>query len=354
MKKYYHFILLFILFVCFSLEGQAQSIQLLSPKNGATVNIVNKKIKKWWKNYKAGSTQNKKKQGFTTPNPIVLKWKKADGYTYKVYVSSNRDFSDKKTYKSKDNIKKLTMLYRNKRYYWKVVGIKDNKKIYSKTRSFRTNNIARVIRVSNVPNFRDLGGYSTYGGKKVRQGMVYRSSKLDKIEKKGKRIIHRRLKIKTDLDLRNEGEGKAGTHSPAGIKYIHIPGSYYERIFEEENGADRLINAVKVFADPNNYPIVFHCTYGRDRTGTLAFIINGLLGVKEKDLFRDYELTFMTRKCGSNIKNRVKRFNNFYVKIRSYRDKSMPLSYNINCYLLDHGVSEEEISSIKNILLKRD
>ncbi len=354
MRKYFNYILFIIIFLGFSMEGQAKSIQLLSPKNGTTVNIVNKKIKNWWKNYRAGTTKNKKKQGFTNPNPIILKWKKADGYTYKVYVSSSRDFSNKKIYKSKDTVEKLTRLYRNKRYYWKVVGTKGNKKIYSKTRYFKTNDIARVIKISNVPNFRDLGGYKTYSGKKVRQGMVYRSSKLDKIGKKEKRIIRRKLKIKTDLDLRNDGEGKAGVSSPAGIHYIHIPGSQYEQLFEEGYRADQLIKAVKVFADPNNYPVVFHCTYGRDRTGTLAFIINGLLGVKKKDLFRDYELTFMTKKCGSNIKKRVARFKRFYDRIRSYRNRSMSLSYNIKYYLLDHGLSEEEIISIKNILLKRN
>ena len=353
MKKYYSFILLFVFIICFSMEGHAESIQLQSPSNGATVNIVNKKIRNWWINYKFGTTQNKKKQGFTSPNPIILKWSKIDGYIYKVFVSNSPKFSRKKTYTSKDNIKKLTLLYRNKRYYWRVVGIKGDKRIYSKIKYFRTNNIARIIKVANVPNFRDLGGYTTSDGRKVKQGMIYRSSKLDEIGKTGKNILKDQLKIKAELDLRNTGEGKGGTCSPAGLKYIHIPGSQYEQIFGEEAQRMQLINAVKVFADRGNYPIVFHCTYGRDRTGTLALILNGLLGVKEKDLFRDYELTFMTRKCGSDIPKRVERFKTFYNMIRSYRDEKMPLSYNIECYLLDHGVSEAEITSIKKIMLKK-
>ena len=104
MKKYYSFILLFVFIICFSMEGHAESIQLQSPSNGATVNIVNKKIRNWWINYKFGTTQNKKKQGFTSPNPIILKWSKIDGYTYKVFVSNSPKFSRKKTYTSKDNI----------------------------------------------------------------------------------------------------------------------------------------------------------------------------------------------------------------------------------------------------------
>jgi protein tyrosine/serine phosphatase len=43
-----------------------------------------------------------------------------------------------------------------------------------------------------------------------------------------------------------------------------------------------------VLADESNYPIFFHCAIGTDRTGTLAYLINGLLGVPEEDLYYDY------------------------------------------------------------------
>ena len=37
--------------------------------------------------------------------------------------------------------------------------------------------------------------------------------------------------------------------------------------------------------------VYFHCAGGADRTGTLAFLIEALLGVSESDLSKDYELT---------------------------------------------------------------
>ncbi|MBR5388667.1 MAG: tyrosine-protein phosphatase, partial [Clostridia bacterium] len=43
--------------------------------------------------------------------------------------------------------------------------------------------------------------------------------------------------------------------------------------------------------DEKNYPIYVHCNAGADRTGTVAFLINGLLGVSFEDLTRDFELT---------------------------------------------------------------
>ena len=41
----------------------------------------------------------------------------------------------------------------------------------------------------------------------------------------------------------------------------------------------------------NDEKIYFHCTHGADRTGTIAYLIEALLGVDESDRITDYELT---------------------------------------------------------------
>jgi hypothetical protein len=41
----------------------------------------------------------------------------------------------------------------------------------------------------------------------------------------------------------------------------------------------------------NNKPVYFHCHIGADRTGCLGFLIEGLLGVSESDIYKEYELT---------------------------------------------------------------
>ena len=40
--------------------------------------------------------------------------------------------------------------------------------------------------------------------------------------------------------------------------------------------------------DPKNYPVAYHCAVGADRTGSVSYLILGLLGVPENDLMRDY------------------------------------------------------------------
>ena len=41
-------------------------------------------------------------------------------------------------------------------------------------------------------------------------------------------------------------------------------------------------------------PVYFHCAAGRDRTATLAVLLEGTLGVSESDMAKDYELTYFT------------------------------------------------------------
>jgi len=72
----------------------------------------------------------------------------------------------------------------------------------------------------------------------------------------------------------------------------------------------------------NHDSIFFHCTIGTDRTGTMAYFLEGLLGVSEEDRLRDYEMTYffgLTNRTRfhdtSNWSNTAPRFYSMY---RSY------------------------------------
>lgn len=60
---------------------------------------------------------------------------------------------------------------------------------------------------------------------------------------------------------------------------------------QSDEGREVFIDTFKVFLDESKYPIIMHCIAGQDRTGAVAFILNGLLGVEEEELYLDWEVT---------------------------------------------------------------
>ncbi len=176
----------------------------------------------------------------------------------------------------------------------------------------------RLIALEGALNWRDLGGYETSDGCVTRWGRVYRSDGLDQLtdadldlvaELGIRLVIDFRIDREVDLapsrlpdhaELRHQrlpiGDDVAGTTVIERIQSGEIT-SYradevaatYEKILEEaawEFGI-ALIHA----ADPANHPMVFHCTAGKDRTGLMAMLLLGALGVPDDEIARDYELT---------------------------------------------------------------
>ena len=105
--------------------------------------------------------------------------------------------------------------------------------------------------------------------------------------------------------------------------------------------------------EKKNYPIAFHCTYGRDRTGTLAFTIEALLGVPKKSLYKDYELSFFSRHGSHGAMTATRRLEHFtalYRYFRTYGDAGT-LSERVEQFLVDEGLTRAQIRRIRTILL---
>ena len=99
------------------------------------------------------------------------------------------------------------------------------------------------------------------------------------------------LGIRTDIDLRGTFECWNMTGSPLGetVLWDHISSRIYGEIFQQPHARKALSLVLRNFLDRNNYPIVFHCIAGHDRTGTVAFCLGALLGVDVDTLRKDWE-----------------------------------------------------------------
>lgn len=346
-----------ILFTMASVKDPTvDAIVLNKPAEDARVTITNEKIQHWWDHYKKNEAANIScEKEYCRPSPVKLRWKTVtdskDDYDYYIYLSTDPDFENEHVFNSEDTSYNVYDLYRNTKYYWKVEAVSQHDTLVSSTHSFSTKDCARTIKVDGAYNTRDIGGYKTSSGKTVKQGMIYRSGNFDSIKEKGDKTI-KELGIRTQLDLRKKGQGKVGKKTLPVRNYYHIRGHSYKSAWESDEYTEDTIKAMKLFADKENYPIVFHCIYGRDRTGTIAFMVNGLLGVSKEDLYRDYELTFLSKHSGTEAKKKMKKFSRFYRAMKKYKDPTQSLQYNIRAFLVDNGMTVREINNIEDIMLE--
>jgi protein-tyrosine phosphatase len=176
---------------------------------------------------------------------------------------------------------------------------------------------ARLIALEGSRNFRDLGGYTAAGGRRVRHGQLFRSGTLAYLTPAGQRSLAE-LGVRTICDLRTTQERLS---EPSAA----LPWSVRTLAWDYEMDRGAVMGAV-LQADPNpagvraaimefyrtapedfagrfaeifrallggGAPLALHCTAGKDRTGVAAALILTALGVPRPQIMEDY--TFSSR-----------------------------------------------------------
>lgn len=155
-----------------------------------------------------------------------------------------------------------------------------------------TGHLHQVFFRSGCRNGRDLGGWMTLDGKMVKYRMLYRGGRMqsETVSNAGKKEILAEG-IGGQLDLRNsdrlskpalpELEFLAPGIETGGTDMLKGDHAKTKQCFEF------IVNCLR-----NNKPVYFHCSLGRDRTGTLDILLLGLLGVREGDISKAYEVTY--------------------------------------------------------------
>ena len=291
--------------------------------------------------------------------------------------------------------------------------------------SFMTEDYApRLMDVRKVPNFRDLGGRRGLDGRRVRQGLLFRSaglndnaahkfrsadeltaaarggdlgallgdcvgSELEPLDvsneivrvsgwaKKGRvpswlgeRYVVRSslrkgaarldgetcayltnaLAIRTDVDLRTAHECFGMDVSPLGpsVRWEHHSFEAYGALFSER-GKSAFREAFKVFLARENYPIVFHCISGADRTGTLAAVLNGLLGVAEDDIYKDWETTAFHNTSGW-FSHKKRGFDGLVKGFERYPGQT--LNERMVAFVKSLGFTDADLARFRDIMLE--
>lgn len=154
-------------------------------------------------------------------------------------------------------------------------------------------------------NVRDLGGWACDGGT-VKYGLLIRGGKLSAADRA---VLVGELGIQHDLDLRGREGGGSGdepemTESPLGNDVWYTRTQQYAWYALTPVTTWQAYFRCVIDAITHREPVYFHCTAGADRTGTLACVLEGLLGMSQSDIDKDYELTTFYSGSGSDANAR--------------------------------------------------
>jgi protein-tyrosine phosphatase len=169
----------------------------------------------------------------------------------------------------------------------------------------------RKLALTGCVNFRDLGGYPGTGGCSIRWRHLFRADGLTRLDESDCAQLAD-LGLVTVIDLRTNGEVEQRGRFPEDafeVEYHHLPltdvlpptedlsrydepafvTARYQQLFSE--GSSSLTRAIELLAEPGALPAVFHCSAGKDRTGVLAALVLGFLGVPRQVIVEDYALS---------------------------------------------------------------
>ncbi len=192
------------------------------------------------------------------------------------------------------------------RYYFDVVPSNAPRTIISERR----------VPLEGGVNFRDLGGYATIDGRRIKWGRIFRSDHLGRLsdrdvlylQKMGIRLVcdfRTPAEIKKLPDRYRRGQSlrlpiRHGESDPADT-FDRIKNGDIDWMTEDymirgyikkvDNFAPLWATFFKALAEPANRPMVFHCTGGKDRAGVAAALFLLALGVPEETVIRDHGLS---------------------------------------------------------------
>ena len=223
--------------------------------------------------------------------------------------------------------------------------------------SFTTSGQMRHLKAEGTANVRDLGGWPTAFGRPIKYGKIFRGAEWNGGHNLEPEAIEelRLAGIRAELDLRGNSEAKDITKSVLGddVEYKRTPlGQAASHMTGLTNSMSTYKAALQFVLTcvKNDKPVYFHCAIGRDRTGTLAFLLEGVLGMSKSDIYKDYELTnfsYFNTPCSKG------QLDEMFAMVEALDGETLEQKF--RTYLTtDFGISNEDINLFRIKMLGSD
>jgi protein-tyrosine phosphatase len=161
----------------------------------------------------------------------------------------------------------------------------------------------QVSPLAGAFNFRDLGGLPLADGRRTRPGRLFRSDTLQALTPQDVQLLRTQIGLRAVIDLRLAdevaGEGRGALAAAGEVDYVHAPlemastdgippDQVLNRLYARCLTSASLPQAIMRIAETASRPTLFHCAAGKDRTGVVAAVVLGLLGVADDAIVADY------------------------------------------------------------------
>ena len=228
------------------------------------------------------------------PNQVKVTWdyEVPEGSTvskYSIVTGQKSDLSD--GYKIDGTTAKEISFYNaflGNNYFKVIANFSDGSTEESDIHVFKVDGTApRNLKVGTMSNCRDHGGRKNTLGGTIKQGLIYRTSDPATSGVGDVSEWTKRMGIKTEIYVK-DGSNSSG---PLGstVKFVNASMDYGATPYSNmARNAERLRKVFSVLGDTNNYPLMYHCRIGTDRTGICGIAINGLLGISFNETIQDY------------------------------------------------------------------
>lgn len=255
------------------------------------------------------------------------------------------------------------------------------------------NSQSRLIEFESIFNFRDLGGYKAKDGQKTAWRRLFRSGELHHMSGSDVNRFTDEIRIRSVIDLRDAKSGEnleTGEIKNLDIQHFSIPlniisggnkqyddeeetqifkgftncGEIYLYRLNDKDFGQQLIQVLEIIANPDNLPLVFHCSAGKDRSGVIAAMVLGILGVDDSDIVDDYAQTGLHMDKIIHRWNKEPVFAEIMSNLQPYQLEAVPESMetilsgiyreygSTRQYLLTNGAEETLFTRLEKALLE--
>lgn len=209
-----------------------------------------------------------------------------------------------------------------------------------------------ILTLDGTKNTRYLGIYKDIGGNSLNQKAFLRSDNTNNLSKNDLKKL-KELNVKTVIDLRYPNETAKTPDKFKDVEWVKYHNitiavnrkySLYDRYIKALECKKLMKNIFETIANTEEGTILFHCTYGKDRTGILSMLLLGIANVKNEDIVKNYLDCYLFDCSPEDYNEEYKKNKENIEKVIKYiTDKYK----SFDNYILSTGLTGEDLHKVK-------